>query len=140
MQANVAALKASGQLNMATMEYGQYQPILVPIAQWPTEAATNWTNTVALMRTNLTNQSNTDALCPDEPTNKPATKCGLVDAAIRKCFNSPTPIPFNISVAEQPRGSPNANNHSIGLDWTYANGQGKPPTFLTLTITCPFGS
>ena len=141
MQENVAALdKASAQINRATMEYGQYQSLLVPFDQWPSTAADSWLKTVTGMRANLTGQSNTNALSPDEPNNTPNTKCTLLDAAIRKCFNSSPPIPFQVSVAEQPKDSPDANNHAIGLDWAYANGQGKPPTFLTLSITCPYGS
>lgn len=139
MQANVAALDAA-QIDRTTMEYGQYQSILVPMDQWPAVAAASWPQTIANMRANLTGQSNTAPLSPDEKNNTPSTKCDLLDCAIRKCFNSPTPIPFQVMVSEQPKDSPDANNHTLGLNWVYENGEGNPPTFLTLSITCPFGS
>jgi hypothetical protein len=138
MKKNVAILDASRQIDRSKMEYGQYQSILVPSGQWPPEAAAVWSKTVEKMRKNLEGQLNNGPLSPDESTNKPETKCALLDAAIRKCFNSPTPIPFKVEVAQQAQNSADANMHFINLDWDYSDGQGKPPTFLTLTITCPY--
>lgn len=139
MTKNIAILDAAAlQIDRHTMEYGQYQPVLVPFDQWPAGAAAAWTKTVGNMRLNLADQLNNDPLSLDEGTNRPKTRCALLDAAIRKCFNSPKPIPFTVKVAQQAQNSPDAKVHSIELDWDYDDGLDKQPTFLTLTITCPY--
>lgn len=139
MEENVALLDAAFlKIDRYTMEYGQYQPVLVPFDKWPDGAATVWVKTVGMMRLNLLDQLNNEPLSPDEATNRPKTRCALLDAAIRKCFNSPTPIPFLVSVDQQAQGSPDEKVHTIRLDWDYAKGRAEAPTFLTLTIICPF--
>jgi len=45
----------------------------------------------------------------------PLTKCGLLDASVRKCFNSDAADPMKIDVQEQPKDSPNATQHDIRL-------------------------
>lgn len=125
------------QIHRPTMEYGQYQHVLVPFDQWP-DVAAKWRETVGNMRVHLMDQLNNEPVSPDEGSNRPKTRCALLDAAIRKCFNSPEPIPFVIVVEEQMKDSPDAATHGIKLDWVHVTG--NRPTFLTLTIICPFGA
>jgi hypothetical protein len=119
------------------MEYGQYQPILVPFDQWPVGAAEKWRRVVGTMRLQLMEQENAEPVSPDESGNVPRTRCGLLDAAIRKCFNSTPVIPFIVDVAEQKQDSPFKTTHLIRLEWDPP--QGNPPTSLLLTIICPYG-
>jgi hypothetical protein len=139
MKNSVATLKAASDLiDMATMEFGQYQPVLSPLNTWPKGKGQYWRREVGRARMDLTAQSNTIALSLDEPGVIPLTKCALLDACVRKCFNSePDPIPMLIDVEEQQKDSPDANTHDIRCVWEYADG-GKVPTLLRLTMICPF--
>ena len=124
------------EIDRSTMEYGQYQPILVPFDQWPSGAAEKWRSVVGEMRIHLMEQDNKEGL-PEETGRAPMTRCGLLDAAIRKCFNSTPPIPFAIDVCQQEQGSENEKTHTIMLGWDHT--PGSPPRRLTLTIICPYG-
>lgn len=68
----------------------------------------------------------------------PLTKLGLLDATVRKCFNSEPPIPMQVDIQEQPQDSPNAAQHDIRLVWTY--GSDGIPTLLRFTMICPYAS
>ena len=138
MRNSVATLKASGQIDIATMEFGQYQPILSPLSTWPNGKGQFWWREMGQARIDLTAQANAVPLSKDEPGVIPMTKCALLDACVRKCFNAePDPIPMLIDVEEQQKDSPHANTHDIKPVWEYANGS-NVPTLLRLTMVCPY--
>src|SRR5882757_4474142 len=138
MQSSVEVLKASNQIDIATMEFGDYQSILTPLDKWPGDLGSKWERSKQYARAGLASQPNNTPLSADEPSVVPLTKCGLLDASVRKCFNSTPPIPMQIDVQEQPKDSPNATQHDIKLVWTY--GSDGIPTLLRLTMVCPYGS
>ncbi|MGY4472912.1 hypothetical protein [Bradyrhizobium sp. USDA 3364] len=134
MRASVAKLKASDQIHMATMEYGQYQPVLSPLRDWPFGAGQYWTKEMGQARLDLTNQPNTTPLSKDEPDVIPLTRCALLDACLRKCFNSePDPICIIVDVEDLPAGS---KVHEVKLEWEYAADSTRP-TLLRFTMCCP---
>jgi len=138
MRNSVAILKASKLIDIATMEFGQYQPILSPLDTWPEGKGQFWLREMGQARIDLTAQPNTVPLSKDEPDVIPLTKCALLDACVRKCFNAqPDPIPMQIDVEEQQKDSPHARTHDIRPAWEYANG-GNVPTLLRLTMVCPY--
>lgn len=139
MKRSVEILKAaSSHIDIATMEFGQYQPILSPLYMWPDGKGKHWWREMGQARIDLAAQANSMSLSRDEPDVVPPTKCALLDAAIRKCFNSqPDPIPMLIDVEEQPGDSPHANTHDIRLVWEYGS-SGDVPSLLKLTMVCPF--
>jgi len=134
---SVAILKASDHIDIETLEYGQYQPILSPRDQWPGGSGKRWQREMGKARLDLATQASTAALSKDEPGVVPLTKCALLDASVRKCFNSEPPIPIKIDVKEQDKNAPNADRHDILLVWEHANGDDQPPTLLLLTMVCP---
>ncbi|WP_245321705.1 hypothetical protein [Bradyrhizobium sp. LTSPM299] len=134
MRASVATLKASDQIHMATMEYGQYQPVLAPLKGWPAGAGQFWMKEMGQARIDLNNTPNTTPLSKDEPDVIPLTRCALLDACLRKCFNSqPDPICIIVDVEDLPAGS---KVHEVKLDWEYADGSDRP-TLLRFTMCCP---
>lgn len=136
MRDSIEKLRKSPNIHLPTLEYGQYQPALVPLADWAHLDSALWAKNVGNARLSLTQQENDDPLSKDEPHVVPLTRCALLDAAIRKCFNSEPPIPINSSVSHQAKDSPNAKVHSIELEWTYeANGK---PIKLKYTMICPW--
>ena len=135
MRNSIDKLKKSGQVDLATMEFGQYQPILAPNDVNPIGAKT-WLQNVGYARLQLSAQPNDRPLSKDEPTVIPLTKCALLDASIRKCFNSNPPIPMQIDVTQKPNTAPDWDKHDILLVWDY--GAGNVPTLLYLTMVCPY--
>lgn len=145
METSVARLKAAtaeGIIDIKTMEYGDYQPILSPPYEWPKGVGKVWKAAVGLAKASLDGQPSNEALSPDEPNNKPATKGARLNDAIRKCFNSSPPIPMLIDVKERPMGDPDANKHGIDLYWEYKdeNNKNVPPVLLIFTMICPYKS
>ena len=57
-------------------------------------------------RIQLSDQPNNIPLSRDEPNVIPLTRCALLDAAVRKCFNSEPPIPMLINVQQKPFDAP----------------------------------
>ena len=53
MKSSVAKLKASGQIDIETMEYGQYQPILAPRDRWPHGGGNAWLREMGRARVEL---------------------------------------------------------------------------------------
>jgi hypothetical protein len=132
MKASLAILKASNQIDVATLQFGQYQPILAPQA-----VGTSWMREMGFARVQLSAQPNTTALSNNEPGIVPLTKCDLLDACVRKCFNSqPDPIPMVIDVTEKNENSKDPSLHDILLVWDY--GADGKPTRLHLTMVCPY--
>lgn len=138
MKRSVAKLKASDQIDIHTMEYGQYQPILTPTETWPSGVGKAWYRSVGQARIQLSAKPNTKPLSNDEHVVVPSTKCALLDASVRKCFNSEPPIPILIDVMEQKEDAPDADLHDIRLVWEYGDGDRKAPTLLRLTMVCPY--
>lgn len=68
----------------------------------------------------------------------PPTKCALLDASIRKCFNSEPPIPMKADIRQHQQDDANSDQHEIRLVWEYGNGEDKAPTLLNLTMVCPY--
>ena len=87
MQQSVEKLTNSQNIDIATMEFGQYQPILAP-AEINPNGPKAWLKHVGFARVHLTDMPNTTPLSRDEPDVVPLTKCALLDASVRKCFNS----------------------------------------------------
>ena len=134
---SVAILKSSELIDIETLEYGQYQPILSPRDKWPSGSGKLWQREMGKARLDLATQPNSAALSKDQPGVVPLTKCALLDASVRKCFNSEPPIPMQIDVKEQDKYAPNADRHDILLTWEHKNGDDQPPTLLLLTMVCP---
>jgi hypothetical protein len=134
MKASVAKLKASKMIHMDTMEYGQYQPVLSPLTDWPDGAGEFWMKEMGQARLDLTGERNTQALSKDQPHVVPLTRCALLDACIRKCFNSvPEPICMDVNIVNLP---PDKKVHEIKLEWDYKDGS-DVPILLHLTMCCP---
>ncbi|WP_063200503.1 hypothetical protein [Bradyrhizobium sp. AT1] len=138
MKKSVARLKASKQIDIETMEYGQYQPILSPLDTWPNGSGKVWFRALGHARLQLTAQPNTTPLSNDERVVVPPTKCALLDASIRKCFNSEPPIPMKADIRQHQQDDANSDQHEIRLVWEYGNGEDKAPTLLNLTMVCPY--
>jgi hypothetical protein len=136
MERSVAKLTASQNIDIATMEFGQYQPILAPTQVNPTSPR-DWLKHVGSARVSLTAQSNSKQLSKDEPNAIPLTKCALLDASVRKCFNSSPPICMQVNVTQRAKDDPDADKHDILLEWEYAAGS-NVPTLLNLTMVCPY--
>jgi hypothetical protein len=137
MKKSVDKLKnASDQIDIETMEYGQYQPILAARDTWPNKGGAAWLREMGQARIDLSAQPN------DVPLDGtvPLTKCALLDASLRKCFNSDPPICIKIDVMEHKQDDPKADTHEVGLVWHHENGPDKPPTLLEFTMICPFSS
>ena len=138
MKRSVEILKASEHIDIQTLEYGQYHLILTPKEKWPNGSAKYWHKEKGRARVQLSAQPNTTPLSNDEPNVVPLTKCALLDACVRKCFNSEPPIPMMTNIIQHDKSAPNAHQHEIRLEWEYANGKDKAPTLLNLTMVCPF--
>jgi hypothetical protein len=139
MQKSVDLLKASNQIDIATMEFGQYQPILSPLDVWPGGKGKFWMREMGFARQQLSAQPNDTPLSSDEPDVVPLTKCALLDASVRKCFNSQPPIPMLIDVMQKQQDDPNPDQHDIGLVWEFGkDGTDEVPSLLRLTMVCPF--
>jgi hypothetical protein len=138
MKASIKILQDSGQVDLPTMLYGQYQPILAPSAvSVRTGKNQGWLRDMGFARMQLSRQSSTTPLSLDEPDIVPLTKCDLLDASLRKCFNSDPPIPITIDVAEKKHDAPDPGIHDVKLVWDYPAGS-KVPSRLYFTMICPF--
>lgn len=136
MKQSVLKLKNSENIDIQTMEFGQYQPILAPVEINPTGPKA-WLKNVGFARVQLTAQRNTQPLSKDQPDVIPLTKCALMDASVRKCFNSDPPICMQVNVTQKAKDSPDPDLHDIVLEWEYAAGS-NVPTLLNLTMVCPY--
>jgi hypothetical protein len=139
MRRSIDTLKGSQDIFLPALEYGQYQPVLVPLQNWVDFGSQQWVKEVGKARLDLTAQPNTQALSNDEPANVPLTRCALIDAAVRKCFNSEPPIPIDNNVRQKKKDEANADLHAIEVSWDYA-ADGKTPTMLHYTMVCPYRS
>jgi hypothetical protein len=81
MKKSVAKLKASDDIDLPTLEYGQYHLILNPASNWPQGSAKYWHKEKGRARVDLSTQPNTVPLSRDEPGVIPLTRCDLLDAA-----------------------------------------------------------
>jgi len=136
MKQSVLKLKNSENIDIETMEFGQYQPILAPVEINPTGPKA-WLKHVGFARLQLTAQPNTTPLSKDQPDVIPLTKCALMDASVRKCFNSEPPICMQVNVTQKAKDAPDAHLHDIVLEWEYGTGS-NVPTLLNLTMVCPY--
>ena len=136
MKQSVAKLKNSQEIDIETMEFGQYQPILAPQEINPS-GPKSWLKNVGFARLQLTAQPNTTPLSKDEPDVIPLTRCALLDACVRKCFNSEPPICMQVNVTQKAKDAPKADLHDIVLEWEYGTGS-NVPTLLNLTMVCPY--
>lgn len=136
MKRSVAILKNSQDIDIETMEFGQYQPILAPLEINP-NGPKSWRKNVGFARLQLTAQPNTTPLSKDEPDVIPLTKCALLDACVRKCFNSDPPICMQVNVTQKASNAPDSNLHDIVLEWEYGTGS-NVPSLLNLTMVCPY--
>jgi hypothetical protein len=90
---------------------------------------------VGRARVQLCAQPNTRPVSDDDPA-VPLTKCALLDACVRKCFNSEPPICMQVNVTQKGKDDPDPTQHDILLVWDYEKGS-KVPTLLNLTMVCP---
>jgi hypothetical protein len=134
MKKSVDTLTNSPNIDIGTMEFGQYQLILAPQQVSPNGPKT-WLQNVGRARVQLTAQPNQDAVSDDDPT-VPLTKCARLDACVRKCFNSDPPICMTVNVTQKAKDDPDPTLHVILLVWEYESGS-KVPTLLNLTMVCP---
>lgn len=139
MRKSIETLNASRAVYLPALEYGQYQPVLVPLTNWVDFGSQSWAKEVGNARLDLTRQSNAQPLSNDEPTNIPLTRCALLDAALRKCFNSEPPIPIDNKVRQKRKDEADSDTHGIEVSWDYA-ADGKTPTMLHYTMICPYKS
>jgi hypothetical protein len=139
MQRSVDILKASPDIHLPTLEYGQYHLILTPPERWPDGSAAYWHKEKGRARVDLSTQPNTIPLSSDEPGVIPLTRCDLLDACVRKCFNSEPPIPMKTKIITHEASEAFAHRHEIRLEWDYKKGSDKP-TLLNLTMVCPHRS
>ncbi|MBC9880692.1 hypothetical protein G8O24_25525 [Bradyrhizobium sp. INPA01-394B] len=137
MKKSVAKLKASPHIDLPTLEYGQYQLLLTPASKWPQGSAKHWHKEKGRVRVDLEAQPNTTPLSKDQPDVVPLTRCALLDASVRKCFNSEPPIPMKTHITTHEETDPGADTHEIRLEWEY-EGDSKTPTLLYLTMVCPY--
>lgn len=135
MKATVELLKGRDDVDLATIQYGQYQAILAPAAI-NMKGHKFWLREMGFARIQLTAQPNSTPLSKDEPAVIPLTRCALLDASIRKCFNSVPPIPMLIDVRQKTPDDPNPDQHSVDLVWDYE--AGNVPILLHFTMICPF--
>lgn len=141
MEQSVHRLKQAtkaGLIDIETMEYGEYQPILSPLHEWPNDKGSVWKKAVGFAKTSLDAQINTEPLSPDDPRVF-ATKGLRLNAAIQKCFNSHPPIPMLIDVDEKDIDDPHKDQHDIDFYWVDAD-KNTPPRLLLFTMICPYGS
>src|SRR3954467_9624745 len=68
MKRSLAILRESKQIDMATLEFGQYQPILAPLETWPNGGGARWMREMGRARLELSGQINKQPLSLDEPT------------------------------------------------------------------------
>ncbi|MDE5440450.1 hypothetical protein GWG65_03095 [Bradyrhizobium sp. CSA207] len=97
-----------------------------------------WFKALGHARLQLAAQPNTRSLSNDQRVVVPATKCALLDASIRKCFNSEPPIPMKADIRQHQKDDANSDQHEIRLVWEYGNGDDQAPTLLNLTMVCPY--
>jgi hypothetical protein len=138
MKKSVAILKASDQVDIQTMEWGQYQPVLSPREKWPNGIGKAWLRAAGQARMQLSAQPNTTPLSRDEFVVVPPNKCALLDACVRKCFNSEPPIPMWMDTTQHKKDAPGSDQHEISLVWEHGNGDDQAPTLLRLTMVCPY--
>jgi hypothetical protein len=110
--------------------------ILTPASSWPQGSAKYWHKEKGRARLDLSTQPNTVPLSRDEPGVIPLTRCDLLDACVRKCFNSEPPIPMKTNIITHAPSDAYAHRHEIRLEWDYKKGSDKP-TLLYLTMVCP---
>jgi hypothetical protein len=134
MKQSVAILKASTNIDIKTMQFGEYQPILAA-KEINQKGAKFWLENVGRARVQLCAQPNTRPVSDDDSA-VPLTKCALLDACVRKCFNSEPPICMQVNVTQKGKDDPDPTQHDILLVWDYEKGS-KVPTLLNLTMVCP---
>jgi hypothetical protein len=137
MKKSVDILKNAQNIDIETMEFGQYQPILAA-TEINQKGSKFWLQNVGRARVQLTAQANTEPVSDDDPT-VPLTKCARLDACVRKCFNSDPPICMTVNVTQKGKGDPDPTQHDILLVWDYDSGS-KVPKLLNLTMVCPVSS
>jgi hypothetical protein len=137
MKKSVAFLKNREDIDIATMLFGQYQPLLAPEAVQADKTPKFWWQEMGGARMSLAKQPN-DQPVVDYAKEKvvPLTRCDLLDACVRMCFNSePDPICMNVNVTQKAQDDPNPDQHAIDLKWDY---DGEVPILLHLTMICPY--
>ncbi len=138
MRKAVATLKASRHVDLPTLEYGRYQALLVAPSKWEKLGSGAWAKEVGGARLHLIAQLNSEPLSKDEPNVKPITRLALLDAAIRKCFNSEPPIPIEATASQKKSFDADRDVHTVVLNWVYGDANSNRPTMLKYTMICPW--
>jgi len=129
MKRTVEFLKNRDDIDIATMEFGQYQPKIAPEAV-NAKGPKAWLQDMGGSRLSLTSQPNTTPLSNDEPKVIPLTRCALLDASIRKCFNSDPPITHVGRCHAATEGFSERQPADIKLVWTMHRGATYPSFFI----------
>jgi hypothetical protein len=132
---SVEFLKNRDDIDITTMQFGQYQPLLAPEAVQADKSPKFWWQEMGRARMSLSRQPNTDPVVKGDTGPVPLTRCDLLDACVRKCFCSEPPICMNVNVTQKSKDDPNPDQHAIDLKWEY---KGDVPTLLVLTMICPY--
>ena len=127
---------------LKTIKWGDYQAVLQSVKSWPGKSGDLWQKSVDYARndlTNIKNFENSSALDEEIPDDK----CALLDACVRKCFNTVAPgqekpgIPIVVDVKTRSPQDPLKDQHDIQLNWTY-DADRKYVAQLNLTMVCPY--
>jgi hypothetical protein len=135
MVKSVEFLKSREDIDIETMNFGQYQPLLAPDAVKAGKSPKFWWQEVGRARMSLARQPNTDPVYAGDTGAAPLTRCDLLDACVRKCFNSDPPICMNVNVTQKSQDDPNPDQHAIELVWESKDGA---LSMLILTMVCPY--
>jgi len=136
MLESVEFLKNREDIDIATMQFGQYQPLLAPVAVQANQSPKFWWREVGLARMSLARQPNKEPVFKGDTGFVPLTMCDRLDASVRKCFNSDPPICMNVNVTQKAKDDPDPSEHAIELQWDYDTA--GEPSFLNLTMVCPY--
>ena len=132
---SVNFLKSREDIDIETMHFGQYQPLLAPDAVKAGKSPKFWWQEMGRARMSLAKQPNKDPVFEGDTGPAPLTRCDLLDACVRKCFNSDPPICMNVNVMQKSQDDPDPDQHAIELKWEY---KGDVPNLLVLTMICPY--
>ena len=130
MTESVALLKASNRVDIATMEYGQYQPILSSLESWPKGKGRYWLKEMGNARIQLNAQPNTTPLSNDEPNVIPLTRCALSTPAFASASTRAADL-HEGRYYRTKEDAPNCNNHEIRLNGNMETARTSPRRFST---------
>lgn len=127
-----------GLIDIATMEYGQYQPIL---ANLHGDLKKKWLHEMGILRMELSAQGNVNPADTTRPIMVPgdrrvyASVCSLLDASVRKCFNEE--LCMDVVSRDKTEMDGDQDIHNIDLNWIPNDATNEDKWRLSVTIKCP---